>query len=69
MRFSVTKTTESAPLVATEVRFEVLIALKEYSAQGAPTDLVQLAFGTEHRDAELVAFHLSVSIDSAILPN
>ena len=58
MRFSVTKTTESAPLAATDVRFDVRIALKEYSAHAAPTDLVQLSFGTEHCDAELVTFHL-----------
>jgi hypothetical protein len=41
-----------------EVRLELRMALKEYSglSEGL-TDLVQLAFGAEHCDAELVALH------------
>lgn len=53
-----TKTTESFPLHPTEVRFEVLMALNEYSySKLGFTYLVQLSLRTEYVDLELVTLH------------
>lgn len=56
--FSVTRATLSFPLQPTEVRFEVLMALKEYSCHESTTNLMKFTLWAEHCDLKLVVLHV-----------